>query len=98
MLIKHKEKCEQKQKITTIRASEESHLFWKNHFHKNPLCFRDISDFEAVIEIDDSTIGNKTTKTYKGNPVPNAYFIMSELHQILKSGYSESLLRYNNVD
>ena len=36
MLIKHKQKCG-KDNITTIKTSNESHLHWKNHFHKNPL-------------------------------------------------------------
>ena len=36
MLIKHKQKCG-KDNITTLRTSNESHLHWKKHFHKNPL-------------------------------------------------------------
>ena len=35
------------------------------HFHKNPLYFRIIADFEADNEIDGSNIGNKTTNFYK---------------------------------
>ena len=31
----HKPKCENND-ITTIRASTESHLHWKKHFHRNP--------------------------------------------------------------
>ena len=46
MLIKHKQKCG-KDKITTIKTSNESQLHWKNHFHKNPLYFRIYADFEA---------------------------------------------------
>ena len=38
MLIIHKEKCGD-DNITVIRTSNESHLHWKNHFHKNPLYF-----------------------------------------------------------
>ena len=34
-LIKHKEKCGD-DNICTIRTSNESHLHWKKHFHKNP--------------------------------------------------------------
>ena len=37
LVIKHEEKSEQKEEITTIRTSDESHLYWKNHFHKNHL-------------------------------------------------------------
>ena len=47
MLIKHKLKCENDQDLTTIKTSNESHLHWKNHFHKNPLYFRIYADFEA---------------------------------------------------
>ena len=39
MLIKHKQKCGD-DNITTLKTSNESHLFWKKHFHKNPLYFR----------------------------------------------------------
>ena len=39
MLIKHKPKCEINN-ITSIKTSNESHLHWKKHFHKNPLYFR----------------------------------------------------------
>ena len=46
MLIKHKRKCENNN-TTTIRTSNESHLHWKNHFHKNPLYFRIYADFES---------------------------------------------------
>ena len=36
MLNKHKEECGD-DNITTIKTSNESHLHWKKHFHKNPL-------------------------------------------------------------
>ena len=58
MLTLHKPKCE-KNDITTIRTSSESHLQWKNHFHKNPSNFRIYSVFEANNEKDNSIIGNK---------------------------------------
>ena len=35
-LINHKEKCVD-DNICTIRTSNESHLYWKKHFHNNPL-------------------------------------------------------------
>ena len=66
MLMIHKPKCE-KNDVTTIRTSSESHLQWKSHFHRNPLYFRKYTDFEADKEIDNSSIGNKTTNIYMNN-------------------------------
>ena len=63
MLIKHKTKCENND-ITRIKTSNESHLHWKKHFHKNPLYFRIYADFEADNEKDISIVGNKTTNIY----------------------------------
>ena len=97
MLMKHKEKCGD-DNITVIRTSNESHLHWKKHFHKNPLYFRIYADFEADNEKDISIIGNKTTNIYKQNPVLNGYHLVSELEDILKSDYYKSPLGYNNVD
>ena len=97
MLIKHKPKCENND-ITSIKTSNESHLFWKKYFHKNPLYFRIYADFEADNEKDDSIVGNKTTNIYKQNPILNGYHIVSELEDILKSDYYKSPLGYNNVD
>ena len=68
-LINHKEKC--RDNICTIRTSNESHLYWKKHFHKNPLYFRIYADFAADNEKDNSQIGNKTTNIYKQIPVLN---------------------------
>ena len=96
-LINHKEKCGD-DNICTIRTSNESHLFWKKHFHKNPLHFRIIADFEADNEIDGSNVGDKTINIYKQKPVLNGYYIISELNDVLKSGYYESPLGYDNVD
>ena len=97
MLTKHKEKCSD-DNITVIRTSNESHLHWKKHFHKNPLYFRIYADFEADNEKDNSIIGNKTTNIYKQNPVLNGYYLVSELEDVLKSEYYKSLLGYDNVD
>ena len=97
MLKKHKEKCDDNN-ITTIRISNESHLHWKKHFHKNPLYFRIYADFEADNEKDNSIMGNKTTNIYKQNPVLSGYHIVSELEDVLKSNYYKSPLGYNNVD
>ena len=96
MLIKHKPKCENND-ITSIKTSNESHLHWKKHFHKNPLYFRIYADFQADNEKDDSIIGNKTTNIYKQNPVLNGYHIVSELEDVLKSEYYQSPLGYDNV-
>ena len=95
--IKRKEKCGDDNKCT-IRTSNESHLYWKKHFYKNPLKFRIIADFEADNEKDDSKIGNKTTNIYKQKPILNGYYIISELNDVLKSDYYESPLDYDNVD
>ena len=80
-LIKQKEKCGD-DIICTIRLSNESHLSWKKHFHKNPLYFRIFADFKADNEIDGSSVGNKTTDIYKQNPVLNGYYIISELEDV----------------
>ena len=97
MLMKHKPKCENND-ITSIKTSNESHLYWKKHFHKNPLYFRIYADFEADNEKDDTIVGNKTTNIYKQNPVLNGYHIVSELEDVLKSDYYKSPLGYDNVD
>ena len=96
-LKNHKEKCAD-DNICTIRTSNEPYLHWKKHFHKNPLYFRIIADFEADNEIDGSNIGNKTTNIYKQNPLLNGYYILPELEDVLESGYYESPLGYDNVN
>ena len=45
--------------ITTTRASDESHIYWKKHFFKNPLHFRNYADFEADNENDNSSVVKK---------------------------------------
>ena len=60
--------------------------------------FRIIADFEANNEIENSSVGNKTTNIYKQNPVLNGFYIISELNDVLESGYYESPLGYDNVD
>ena len=87
MIIEHKQQCNHKQ-ITSIKTSSESVLNWKNHFHKNPFYFRVCADFEADNEKEDSkAVCNKTTNIYEQNPVCNGYRIVSELEDVLKSGY-----------
>ena len=86
--------------IIYVRLEHQVNLIFigKKHFHKNPLYFRIIVDFEADNEIDDSKKGNKTTNIYKQIPVLNAYYIISALEDVLKSGYYESPLSYINVN
>ena len=91
MLIKHKEKCGE-DNITTIRTSNESHIYWKKHFHKNPLYFTIYADFKADNEIDNSRIGNETTNIYEQNPILNGYRLISELEDVSKSEYHKSPL------
>ena len=97
MLIKLKQK-RGNYNITTIKTSNESHLHWKKHFHKNPIYFKIYADFEADNEKDNSFIGKKTTNIYKQNPVLNGYHIISELEDVLKNDYYKSPLGCNNVD
>ena len=76
-----------------------THIFIGNiFFFMNTLYCRIIADFEADIEIPNSSIRIKTTNIYKQNPVLNGYRIESYLDDILKSGYFESLLSFDNVD
>ena len=96
-LINHKEKCGD-DNICTIRTSNESPIQWKKYFHKNPVYFRIIADFEADNGIDNSSIGGNKINIYKQNPILNGYYIISELENVLKSGYHKSPLGYNNVD
>ena len=96
-LKNHKEKCGD-DIICTIITSNEPYFLWKKHFHKIPLFFRIIADFEADNEIDGSNVGNKTTNIYKQKPVLNGYYIISDLGDVLESRYYESPLDYDNVD
>ena len=93
----HKPKCK-KNKITTVRVSPESHLHWKDHFHKNPLYLWMYADFEADNEKDKSSVANKTTNIYKQNPVLDGYHIESELDYVLHSSYYKYPFGYNKVD
>ena len=82
----------EQQEITTTRTSNESHLHWKKHFLENPLYFRNIEDFQADIEIDISDTGNKTIGNYKQNLLCNGFYIVTELEDVLKSGFYKSPL------
>ena len=70
----------------------------EDHFHKHPLYFWIYVDFEADNEKENSSIGNKTINIYKQNPVHNGHEIVSELEDVLQSGYHKSPLGYDNVD
>ena len=70
----------------------------EKHFHKIPIYFRFIADFEADNEIDKSNRNNKTTNFYKQNPVLNGYYLISELDDFLESGCYIFPSGYNNVD
>ena len=97
MLMLHKQECRD-DSITTIKTSNELHLHRKKHFNKNPLRFWIYAVFEADNEKDYSSIGYKTTTIYKQNPVLNGYHIISELEDVLKSGYYKASLGNNNED
>ena len=97
MLLLHKQKRGDDD-ITTNRTSSDTHNQWKKHFHKIPLFFRICSDIEADIEKDNSSIGNKITIIYKQVPLCNGYRIVSELEDVLKSGYCIYPLGYANVN
>ena len=97
MLMIQKPKGKNNEK-TTLRISPESHLHWKIYFHKNPLYLRIYADCMAGNAKDNSSVGIKTTNLHKQNPVPNGYHVMSELEDVLKSGYYESAFGYDNVD
>ena len=90
LIIKHKQQSDGKQ-ITNNKTSSESHFYWKNLFRRNPLFFRVYADFEVDNEKDKISIGNKTTNIYKQNPACKGYYIVSELEDVLKSGYLKSL-------
>ena len=77
----HKHKCGEDD-ITTLRTSPESHVYWKEHLHKNPIYSRIYADFGADIDIDKPSIGNKETRIFKQNPVINGYHILSEMEMI----------------
>ena len=66
-LMNHKENCGD-DNICTIRTSNESHFYWKKHFHKNILYFRLHADFKADNEKDNSSVGNKRANIYKQKP------------------------------
>ena len=53
------------------KKSNESPLYWNKHFYKNPFSFRINADFGDNFEIDNANTVNKTTNTYKQNPVCN---------------------------
>ena len=55
-------------------------------------------DFEADNEIDNSNMGNSTTKIYRQNPTLNGYDIISDLDDVLKNSYYKFPLGYDRVN
>ena len=49
MLLLHEPKC-QNNLIITLRTTNESHIQWKNQFHKNPLYFTIYADLELIMK------------------------------------------------
>ena len=88
------------EKITYVLLEHQiNHIcIGKKHFQKNPLYLRISADFEADIEVDGSSVGNKTTNIYRQNAALNVFYIISELEDVLESGCYESPLGYDNVD
>ena len=70
----------------------------EKHFQRNSIFLTNIDDFEPDNEIDNSSLGSKTTKIYKQNPVCVGYSLKSELENVLESSYYEYLLGYESVD
>ena len=70
---------------------------WKKNFHKIPLYFRIFGDFECKNKIEHSHIGNKTTNIFKQNPMCNGFYVVSELNDVLQSGYHSAFVE-NNVE
>ena len=44
VLIKHKQQCGEEDR-TSLNLNNESQLFWKKHFHKNPLILLNLRRF-----------------------------------------------------
>ena len=95
MLVKHKKLCKENQQLKT---STNSHIYWNKYYQKNKLYFRIYADFEADIKKENIKIGDKTTNIYKQEPVCNGYRMVSELEDVLKSGYHKSPLGHENVN
>ena len=76
-----------------------NHIFiGKNIFIKFHYILEYMQILNVIMKLDNSNMGNKTTNIYKQNPVCNGYYIVSELNDVLQSGYYHSPLDYNNVD
>ena len=95
MLVKHKKLCKENQQLKT---SPNSHIYWKKYFQKYKLYFRIYADFEADNKKENIKIGDETTNIYKQEPICCGYYIVSELEDVLKSGYHKSPLAHENVN
>ena len=58
VLLKHKRRGEQ-QRLPAIKTSNESHLYWKEHFHKNTIHCSIYAHFESDNEIESSSVGEE---------------------------------------
>ena len=82
--MKHKQQCDQEE-VTSIKTSNESHLYFEKYFQNNPVIFMIYAYLVADNEKDISNRGDKATNINMQNPVCNCYYIVSELNDILKS-------------
>ena len=71
-LIKHKQKCEQRE-LTSIKVSNESHIFWIKYFHNDALYFSTYVDVKADNESIISNMGSKTSEFSKQDVLCNGY-------------------------
>ena len=79
----------------SVRTADIKRIFgkrdttnWSNKLYKiKQIIEIHHSRFEADNEIDNSDIGNSTTNIYRQNPVLIGYHIISDLYDVLNSGY-----------
>ena len=64
----------------------------KNIFIKFHYILEYMQILNVIMKLDNSNMGNKTTNIYKQKAVCNGYYIVSELNDVLKSGYYHSPL------
>ena len=91
------DRCDQHERKSS-KTSNESHQHWKKQFQKNLIFFRLYADFYVDNKIDNSDIGKKQLLFAKRNPVCNGDSIVSEKNDVLKSGYYDDNLDFDNVD
>ena len=97
VLLEHKQR-RAKQELTASKTSEESQVFWKKRFHKNPLIFSFYANFRADAGIDSFNRRNKTMNLFKLKPVFNGYYKVSELNDYLQRTCYKFSLGSDNED